>query len=262
MEGWRAKARAIAAILREGVPLPAEPPPVVAAPPAAEESLIQAQMRLIGTAGPATVLDLGVHHGHSTVAYLESFPACRAFAFEADADNFAAARRMLGARAAVAHVAVCDRIGTATFHVNSHSGTHSLRPIGAQRYWGGHAEAVRTVQVATTTLDAFCAEQGLAHVDILKMDIQGGELAALQGAAGLLARQAIDLIALEVLFQPLYRDQPLFWDIGAYLAGHGYGLYRLFDSQYHPRNDNVLSWADAIFLAPRFLDVPEWERDA
>ncbi|MGH7943959.1 MAG: FkbM family methyltransferase [Opitutaceae bacterium] len=82
------------------------------------------------------------------------------------------------------NVVVSDRVGTATFHVNSHAGTH----YGAQRYWDGFAEAVTTVDVPTTTLDCF-VPSGMDRLDILKMDIQGGELAALKGAAGLLSRQ-------------------------------------------------------------------------
>ncbi len=62
------------------------------------------------------------------------------------------------------------------------------------------------------------------------MDIQGAELLALRGAGKLLARHAIRLIALEVLFQPLYRNQPTFWDIADHLRSLGYALQGLYDS--------------------------------
>ena len=38
------------------------------------------------------------------------------------------------------------------------------------------------------TLDDFCAERGIAQVDFIRMDIEGAELMALQGAAGILDR--------------------------------------------------------------------------
>jgi hypothetical protein len=42
--------------------------------------------------------------------------------------------------------------------------------------------------VAVTTIDAFCREHGIAHIDLLKLDVEGHELAALQGARGMLGR--------------------------------------------------------------------------
>jgi FkbM family methyltransferase len=38
------------------------------------------------------------------------------------------------------------------------------------------------------TLDGFCAERGIGHVDFIRMDIEGAELMALSGAEGILDR--------------------------------------------------------------------------
>jgi hypothetical protein len=59
-----------------------------------------------------------------------------------------------------------------------------------------------------------------------------------------------DATALEVEFKPIYKDQPLFLDVCAYLYGFGYSFFKLYDPVYHASNKNVLCWADAIFLAP------------
>ena len=48
------------------------------------------------------------------------------------------------------------------------------------------------------TLDAFVDRVGLARVDLIKIDVEGGELEALRGAAGVLERHHPDLIV-EVL---------------------------------------------------------------
>ena len=91
---------------------------------------------------------------------------------------------------------------------------------------------------------------------MLKMDIQGAELLALRGAAGLLARHAIRLIALEVLFQPLYRNQPTFWDIADHLRSLGYALQGIHEQRHHAVNHAVLRWADAVFVAPELVALP------
>ncbi|MBV6404866.1 MAG: FkbM family methyltransferase [Flavobacteriales bacterium] len=51
--------------------------------------------------------------------------------------------------------------------------------------------------VEVTTLDAFCAGRGIAHIDFLKLDIEGSELPALRGAARMLAEGRIDRIMVE-----------------------------------------------------------------
>lgn len=204
--------------------MPAPVPVEIPTSPVRVETPVEAAARVIGAASARFALDVGAHHGDSTLDVLAAFPAAMVHAFEPDADNHAAAVVKLAGHAgrAVLHrAALSDRDGTATLRVNSHDGTHSLLDIGAQRYWGAWAGPVGEADVPTATLDSFCAVAGIERIDLLKMDIQGAELSALRGASGLLARQGIGAVLLEVLFQPLYKDQPLFWDIGAYMASHG-----------------------------------------
>lgn len=52
-------------------------------------------------------------------------------------------------------------------------------------------------QVRIRRLDDFCQDEGIAHFDLLKLDIEGHELKALEGAAGLIAAAAIDFIQFE-----------------------------------------------------------------
>lgn len=178
--------------------------------------------------------------------------------FEPEEKNFAAATVMLapyGSRMELVKNALSASDAANLLQVNTHDGTHSLLEIGDGRYWEGPAETISRRRVRTVSLSTFCAGRGIDTVDILKMDIQGGELQALMGAADLPERGAISLIALEVLFKPLYKAQPLFWDVSDYLRSFGYGLHGLFECHYHSRDPHVLSWADAIFTAPRLQSL-------
>jgi FkbM family methyltransferase len=229
--------------------------------PAANEigSLIAAQVRLVDRASPLTIVDVGVQQGHTSKEYLDTFPRCRLFGFEPDDANFAAASGMLatyGARAELAKAAVAASDGTSMLQVNSHDGTHSLLEIGDTRYWQSPAETVRRQPIATVSLDRFAADRGIDRIDILKMDIQGAELEALKGAGLLLERGSISVVALEVAFHEIYRSQPLFWDIAEHFRSLGYGFHGLFEAHYSPHNPNVLSWADAIFVAPKLMQMP------
>ena len=76
-------------------------------------------------------------------------------------------------------------------------------------------DVLEEVVVPATTLDAL----ELPTVDFIKLDVQGGELSVLQGAAATLTR-CLGVEA-EIEFARIYQEQPLFGDIQAYLAGAG-----------------------------------------
>lgn len=208
--------------------------------------LLEDQRRLCPK--PDIVFDIGSQYGDTTKEYVELFPRARVFGFEPAPENFAKAETLLRGRAQLVNAAVSDHSGTAFLNINTHSGTHSLFAIGALRFWKEPATTKQTIAVPCVSLDDFCSAQRIERIDILKMDIQGAELRALEGARRLLASCAIGLLAIEVEFQPLYEQQPLFEDLALFLRKYGYGLYNLYDLQVVAGR---LSWADAIFVCCR-----------
>jgi FkbM family methyltransferase len=73
----------------------------------------------------------------------------------------------------------------------------TLAPRAVELEQGALVAQTKT-EVQTTTLDAYCADQGIGHIDVLKVDVEGAELRVLDGAGDLLERRAIDLLMLEV----------------------------------------------------------------
>lgn len=218
--------------------------------------LLAAQLRIFASAPSLSVVDAGAHHGQTTIEYLKHFPRSRVIALEPEPENFALARQALapfGDRVELLPCALAESGGSVSLRRTLHSGAHSLLEVGDMRYYDAPVETLPPIDVQAVSLDSLCASHGLDRLDILKMDIQGAELLALRGAASLLARQAISLIALEVLFQPLYRDQPTFWDIADHLRSWGYALQGIHDQRHHAVNRAVLRWADAVFVAPSLL---------
>jgi FkbM family methyltransferase len=238
------------------------------APPAPRErepattelpDLLAAQRRIFADAPSLSVVDAGAHHGQTAAQYLEHFPGSRVIALEPEPENLALAKQALapfGDRVELLPFALAQADGSVLLRRTSHSGAHSLLEVGDMRYYDAPVETLAPIEVRAVSLDSLCATYGLDRLDILKMDIQGAELLALRGAGKLLSCQAIGLIALEVLFQPLYRDQPIFWDIADHLRAFGYALQGIHDQRHHAVNHAVLRWADAVFVAPRLLALP------
>jgi len=93
-------------------------------------------------------------------------------------------------------------------------------------------------------------------VDDLRMDIQGAELMALEGARATL--NGVSTIQTEVSFVPQYIDQPLFSEIELFLRKNKFNLARLMEPHHHPltpfSSENpsdrafIPVWTDAIFI--------------
>lgn len=154
---------------------------------------------------------------------------------------------------------------SATLHVTRHGILSSLfRPDAALYSRFKHKAAQTEVRaeetIALQPLDDIAEEFAFAP-DVLKADIQGGELDALKGAERSLARTLF--VETEVSFFPRYEGQPLFRDIDAHLSARGFefiDFYRL--KRYRHLNraglDNLslgrghrpgrLALADALFL--------------
>lgn len=98
------------------------------------------------------------------------------------------------------------------------------------------------------TIDDFCLENEIDRVNLLKLDIQGGEAAALRGAKKVLGNQRVDVIFSEVLFVAHYEEALLFHELCAVLDRLNYTLYDLFLDR-HGSNGQI-RFGDAVFISP------------
>lgn len=207
--------------------------------------------RLFAGRQPTTIFDVGAALGRLSTAYLAMFPAATIHAFEPHPESFAELERRLGAehRMRLENVAVADRTGTMTFHANRLPYTSSLlaRPQTARRYYPGRDGLERVIEVPVITLDGYCRQHAIPRIDLVKLDIQGGEMAALSGMEELLREARIDAIFTEAFFVPHYEGAALLHDLWAHLAARGYGLFTLFPTR-EGRNGQ-LRLGDAIFIS-------------
>ena len=79
-------------------------------------------------------------------------------------------------------------------------------------------------RISTIRLDDLVGTQDLERVDVIKMDIEGAELAALRGASETLQRHQPALL-LELSDRVLHHQKATSRDVLVLLAGHGYRVY-------------------------------------
>ncbi len=96
-------------------------------------------------------------------------------------------------------------------------------------------EVTHTSSVMTSTLEAWCAERHIARIDAIKLDTQGSELDVLLGAHSLL--ENVQLLEVEVEFNPIYEGQPLFGDVDRFVRANGFALWRLTNQVHYSSAD-------------------------
>ncbi len=195
-----------------------------------------------------TVIDVGANAGQFSSAVSCVLPDARIFSFEPLEHCYRALVKRMSSRKnfEARCLAIGERTGRVSFNSNEFSKSSSL--LAMER---AHREAfpwtaqTNEVTVDIDTLDNAVAEMKIERPVLLKLDIQGSELAALHGANKTL--QDVDLIISEVSFQPLYENQPLFDDIYSFLNDHGFAYYGSLGSLVSPKDGTVLQ-EDALFL--------------
>jgi hypothetical protein len=124
----------------------------------------------------------------------------------------------------------------AEFHVSEADDSSSLLPIGRRQ-----TDAFPgTTQRTTTTVHVRRLDEVLTTADLigpvlLKIDVQGSELAVLQGAERLLS--AIDAVLVEVSFVELYAGQALADEVWDELRNRGFSCRGAWSMTYGPRKE-------------------------
>lgn len=115
----------------------------------------------------STIVDLGGNKGHFVRAMRDAF-GCECFAVEPNPVLFD--KLKLVPRVHALNYAVTGARGEAVFHVAANNEASTLLPRGP-------GDGEHTITVKTIDLAALLEEIKVAHVDLLKVDIEGAEIA-------------------------------------------------------------------------------------
>lgn len=114
-------------------------------------------------------------------------------------------------------------------------------------YSGTLFEGTQVVNV--TTIDDWAAEHNISKVDMLWLDMQGGELAALKASPTIL--NTVSVIVSELEFVEAYENQPLYLEVRNWLEDQGFVL--IAGNFKFPKDPN--QWfGDGIFVRKSLLN--------
>jgi FkbM family methyltransferase len=179
-----------------------------------------------------TVLEIGARPSESQrepfYGLIEQFPASSVAAFEVDPRVCAHLNKEAPRGVTYYPVALGKTEETREFYETQHPMCSSLYPPD-ERYADlfHNFEVARLKKISridTVSLDHFVQAHDIGPVDFIKIDIQGAELEVFQG--GVEALKHVLCIICEVEFVPLYKNQPLFGDVDAFLRSQGMQFHK------------------------------------
>ena len=202
------------------------------------------------------VFDVGANFGNYTSAVLEAMPSGTVVhAFEpsqAAMDKFreAIAGHPQGRYVQAHTLGLSNSKGNATLYapfIGSGIGTLHPAPFDVL----GSTNSTEAIEL--TTIDAFCSENGIERIDLLKIDAEGHELAVLQGARGMIDAGRVRFIQFE--FGECHLDSRVFLRDFHVLLSPRYRIHRILPDGLWPLNSyspdqEIFNTANYLAFAP------------
>ncbi len=212
--------------------------------------------RLLKSLNFAAVVDIGANRGQFSLVARRCFPTARIFAFEpltAAAERYRNALR--GDDLVTLHqVAIEPAKQSATMHIAAEDDSSSLLPITElQQSLFSDTREVATAIVQIETLSDRIKVDELQSPALLKIDVQGYELAVLEGYALLL--RSFSHVYVECSFVELYGGQALAAEVIDHLSKRGFNLRGVYNVPYDPQGTALQ--ADLLFVPRTDCKTPQ-----
>jgi FkbM family methyltransferase len=197
--------------------------------------------------------DVGASDGETAVAALREFPKARVISFEPHPVTFSELMTKMSGKARFQAVnsALGSEIGEVEMFEYDNSNINSL--TDRAQYAVRFGQRSRRISIQCTTLDAYCAQNNIERIDVLKIDTEGSDYKVLQGSSAMLPKHAIRFSYFEFNdLQP--RDGAsggALMPIDSLLRLHGYRFVTSY-SDYIVTDGDMFSVSNALFALPPF----------
>ncbi len=216
------------------------------------QSLDEDLVRLVPDKRPVTVFDVGANVGQTVRRFRSIWQDPIIHCFEPGTDAFPRLRES---------TRVFPNIHLNNLAVGAHAGTKVLFQFSASESYMNSflapdrecwTSVVDEISVPLVTIDAYCEDNGIQHVDVCKIDTQGFDSEVLKGAYRTVANGGIDIIQTEIMFSELYCGQPSFEELYSQFRDMDFSLFALYDWTIRAgRAGNV----DALFVYNNYRET-------
>ena len=211
-------------------------------------------LRRLATIDDLKVFDVGAHIGDYARRLREVSPTAHIWCFEPHPETFkrlSEAAQRLGFTAV--NAGLSDHAGTMPLYdyADSPGGGTAHATLQADVIESVHHGRSSAVEVDVVTVDSYMKANAISHLNLLKIDAEGHELAILRGASDAIASAAIDVVQFEfnemnVMSRVFFKD---FYD-----ALPGFTFYRMVVDglapmgEYRPRTHELFILQNVVAI--------------
>ncbi|MCO6498728.1 MAG: FkbM family methyltransferase [Chitinophagaceae bacterium] len=194
-----------------------------AIPEVRNENISKALFKKYLPAAPV-IIDCGAHAGKDSVELANMFSKGQVHAFEAAPEIFDQLKKCKSRRNNLFfyHTALADKNGEMNFYISEgqSDGSSSLLPPKMHLIDHPGTTFGKVIKVPAVALDDWAEKQGINHVDLLWLDMQGFELRMLQASEKIL--QTVSVIHTEVSMKETYEGVGQYEDLKTFLESKGF----------------------------------------
>jgi hypothetical protein len=129
---------------------------------------------------------------------------------------------------------------------------HLLTPSIA----GEAASSTGLEDVERETVDEFCSDRGIDHIDFLKIDTEGHDLEVLRGSERLLSEQRVDVVEVEAGMNIGNKRHVSFADLDQYLQERNYFVFGIYEQVNEwPIHRPQLRRTNPIYISRRVIEA-------
>lgn len=196
------------------------------------------------------IVDAGASIGYTSTRFSSLFPSAMIHSIEPYPIFYRTLQKVSESNLKIVphNIALSNFDGNSKLNINHSEGTNSLLDTNSEHseIFGNLLKKEDEVLVRCKTLDAFTEENEIDNVDILKLDLQGYESKALEGANNILLNDKVGVILTEIVFEDIYKGQTDPFDLIKCLSDkYSFSFFNFYQKTYHK---GKIIQADAILI--------------
>ena len=198
----------------------------------------------MGLGDPSVVFDVGAHLGQTALHFRKSFPSAAIHCFEPTDENFTKLKANTKGKRQIRinQLALGNARTSVIMKTGQSDQTHQV--IRNHEKTPANEEMP---MVRMETIDSYMKDEGVADIDLLKIDVEGYELEVLEGAKDALERRRIKAILAECDFEPKDNQHTYFNDLWEHLRSKNFSFFGLYDVM-HYGNGMGIGFCNALFI--------------
>lgn len=196
------------------------------------------------------IVDAGASIGNTSTRFSSLFPCAKIHSIEPYPIFYRTLHRVSKSNLNIVphKIALSNFNGLSKLNINYSKGTNSFLDTNSEHseILGNLLKKEKEIVVKCRTLDAFTEENKIESLDILKLDLQGYESKAIEGANNILEKDKVGVILCEIIFEDFYKGQTdPFELLKCLLDQYSFSFFNLYQEVYHK---GKLLQADAILI--------------